>query len=65
LDGIYKVEYGVNDAFGSSVMCMHAGKPMGGNSAFAHLGTYRQESNGEIVAELITHATMTIPITSR
>jgi hypothetical protein len=36
-----------------------------GNSVFAHLGTYRQESNGEIVAELITHATMTIPITSR
>lgn len=54
LDGLYKVEYGVNDAFGRSVMCMHAGKLLGGNSAFAHLGTYRQESNGEIVAELIT-----------
>ena len=22
LDGLYKVEYGVNDAFGRSVMCM-------------------------------------------
>lgn len=54
LDGLYKAEYGVNDAFGCSVMCMHAGKLLGGNSAFAHLGTYREESNGEIAAELIT-----------
>ena len=54
LDGLYKVEYGVNDAFGRSVMCMHAGKLLGGNSAFAHLGTYREESSGEIAAELIT-----------
>ena len=54
LDGLYKVEYGVNDAFGRSVMCMHAGRLLGGNSAFAHLGTYREESNGEIAAELIT-----------
>ena len=53
LDGLYKVEYGVNDAFGRSVMCMHAGKMLGGNSAFAHVGTY-QESNGEIAAEIIT-----------
>ncbi len=54
LDGLYRAEYGVNDAFGRSVMCMHAGKLLGGNSAFAHLGTYREESNGEIAAELIT-----------
>jgi hypothetical protein len=54
LDGLYKAEYGVNDAFGRSVMCMHAGKLLGGNSAFAHLGSYREESNGEIAAELIT-----------
>jgi hypothetical protein len=54
LDGLYKVEYGVNDAFGRSVMCMHAGKLLGGNSAFAHLGTYREEANGEIAADLIT-----------
>ena len=54
LDGLYRVEYGVNDAFGRSVMCMHAGKLLGGNSAFAHLGTYREESDGEIAAELIT-----------
>jgi hypothetical protein len=54
LDGLYKVEYGVNDAFGRSVMCMHAGKMLGGNSAFAHLGSYREEDNGEISADIIT-----------
>jgi hypothetical protein len=53
LDGLYKVEYGINDAFGRSVMCMHAGKMLGGNSAFAHLGSY-QERDDEIIAEIIT-----------
>jgi hypothetical protein len=53
LDGLYKVEYGVNDAFGRSVMCMHAGKLLGGNSAFAHIGSYH-ENNGGIDAEIIT-----------
>jgi hypothetical protein len=53
LDGLYKVEYGINDAFGRSIMCMHDGKMLGGNSAFAHLGTY-QENGDEIAAEIIT-----------
>ncbi|WP_027556351.1 GrlR family regulatory protein [Bradyrhizobium sp. Cp5.3] len=53
LDGLYKVEYGINDAVGRSIMCMHDGKLLGGNSAFAHLGTY-QERDGEIIAEVIT-----------
>jgi hypothetical protein len=53
LDGLYKVEYGVNDAFGRSIMCMHDGKMLGGNSAFAHLGTYRHDGD-EIAAEIIT-----------
>jgi hypothetical protein len=53
LDGLYKAEYGINDAFGRSVMCMHAGKMLGGNSAFAHLGSYR-ERDGGIDAEVIT-----------
>jgi len=44
LNGLYKVEYGVNDAFGRSIMCMHNGKLMGGSSAFAHLGTYREKA---------------------
>src|SRR2546423_353463 len=34
-------------------MCMHAGKLLGGNSAFAHIGSYH-ENNGGIDAEIIT-----------
>src|SRR5205085_9079765 len=34
-------------------MCMHDGKMLGGNSAFAHLGTYHQ-SGDEVAAEIIT-----------
>ena len=34
-------------------MCMHNGKLLGGNSAFAHLGTY-QEKAEEIIGEVIT-----------
>ncbi len=54
LNGLYKAEYGINDAFGRSVMCMHDGKLLGGNSAFAHLGSYEIDGSGEIAAELIT-----------
>jgi len=53
LNGLYKVEYGINGAFGRSIMCMHDGRMLGGNSAFAHLGTY-QVTEGEIAAEVIT-----------
>ncbi len=53
VNGLYKAEYGVNDAFGRSIMCMHNGKMLGGNSAFAHLGTY-QERGGEILGEVTT-----------
>ena len=53
MDGLYKVEYGVGDAFGRSIMCMHDGNMLGGNSAFAHLGTYHQ-SGDEVAAEIIT-----------
>lgn len=53
LDGLYKVEYGVNDAFGRSIMCLHQGKLLGGNSAFAHLGTYRLQGD-EVIGEVVT-----------
>ena len=53
VNGLYKAEYGVDDAFGRSIMCMHEGRMLGGNSAFAHLGTYR-EAGGEILGEVIT-----------
>jgi hypothetical protein len=53
LDGLYKVEYGVGEEFGRSIMCMHDGKLLGGNSAFAHLGTYRFDGD-EVVGQVIT-----------
>jgi hypothetical protein len=53
LDGLYKVEYGINGAFGRSIMCMHEGRLLGGNSAFAHLGTYVVR-DGLIEASVIT-----------
>jgi hypothetical protein len=53
LEGLYKVEYGVNEAFGRSIMCLHHGKLLGGNAAFAHLGTYRFDGD-DVVGEVIT-----------
>lgn len=53
LRGLYSCEYGIGDAVGRSVMHADAGKLLGGNSGFAHTGTYR-EIDGEIVAEIIT-----------
>jgi len=54
LKGFYKCEYGfVGDRLMRSVMYVHEGRMLGGNSAFAHDGTYH-EDNGEIVAEIIS-----------
>jgi hypothetical protein len=53
LDGFYKVEFQVNGASGRSVMYAHDGVLLGGGSAFAHIGTYR-EAGDEIIAELVT-----------
>jgi hypothetical protein len=53
VEGLYKVEYDINDGSGRSVLYAHAGKMLGGNTAFAHLGTY-EIVNGEIVARLRT-----------
>jgi hypothetical protein len=51
--GFYTVRFQVNDAVGRSVMYAHAGKMLGGNSAFAHIGTY-EEVDGEIATEIKT-----------
>jgi hypothetical protein len=45
--GFYKVRFQLNDAVGRSVMHARDGKMLGGNSAFAHIGTY-EESGGEV-----------------
>jgi hypothetical protein len=54
LEGFYKVRFQVNDAVGRSVMYAHAGKMLGGNSAFAHYGTY-QEIDGVVTSEITSH----------
>ena len=51
LRGFYKVRFQVNDAVGRSVMYAHAGSMLGGNSAFAHFGTF-QETDGEVISEI-------------
>ena len=53
MEGLYKVEYDINNGSGRSVLYAHAGKMLGGNTAFAHFGSY-QEVGGEIVAEIRT-----------
>lgn len=51
LQGFYKCEYRVNDATGRSVMYVDKGHMLGGNSAFAHIGTY-EETDGRVVAAI-------------
>jgi hypothetical protein len=53
LEGLYKVEYDIANGSGRSVLYAHAGKMLGGNTAFAHFGSY-QDVDGEIVARLRT-----------
>ena len=53
MEGLYKVEYDIGDGSGRSVLYAHAGKMLGGNTAFAHFGNY-QDVGGEIVARLRT-----------
>lgn len=54
LEGFYKVRFQVNDAVGRSVMYCHDGIMLGGNSAFAHYGTF-SEANGVVVSEITSH----------
>jgi hypothetical protein len=51
--GFYTVRFQLNDAVGRSVMYAHGGKLLGGNSAFAHIGSY-EERDGEIDIEVKT-----------
>ena len=54
LEGFYKVRYQVDDAVGQSVMYVHGGSMLGGNSAFAHYGTY-EEVDGVVTSEITSH----------
>ena len=50
-EGFYKVRFQLGEAVGLSVMYAGDGKMLGGNSAFAHIGTY--ERTGDEIAVVI------------
>ena len=54
LQGFYKVRFQVDDAVGRSVMFADNGVMLGGNSAFAHYGTY-SEVDGVVTSEITSH----------
>ena len=45
-EGFYKVRFQLDDAVGRSVMYARDGRMLGGNSAFAHIGTYQKSDDG-------------------
>jgi hypothetical protein len=51
--GFYKVRFQLGDAAGRSVMYARDGKMLGGNSAFAHIGTY-EDFGDDIAIEIKT-----------
>ncbi|WP_315838720.1 GrlR family regulatory protein [Bradyrhizobium prioriisuperbiae] len=53
-EGFYKVEFSVDAAVGRSVMYVHAGQMLGGNSGFAHYGSYH-EAGGETITRITSH----------
>jgi len=55
-EGFYKVRFQLGDAVGRSVMHAGNGKMLGGNSAFAHIGSYdKTEAGVDIVINTVRH----------
>ena len=52
-EGFYKVRFQLGEAVGRSVMHAGGGRMLGGNSAFAHIGTYEKTDDG-IAVEIKT-----------
>ncbi len=52
-EGFYKVRFQLNERVGRSVMYAGGGKMLGGNSAFAHIGTY-EKAGDEVRIEIKT-----------
>jgi T3SS negative regulator,GrlR len=46
LQGFYKVRFQLNSSVGRSVLYVRDGRMLGGNSAFAHIGTYEEVDDG-------------------
>jgi hypothetical protein len=51
-DGLYKCEYRAGAVLNRSVMHVRGGRMLGGNSAFAHVGSY-EEIDGVIVGRVV------------
>jgi hypothetical protein len=54
LQGLYKVEMHTLDGSRRGVLYAYDGKMMGGNSAFAFIGTYQESDSGDVVVDLST-----------
>jgi len=54
LNGLYKVEMHTVHGSRRGVIYVYDGKMMGGNSAFAFIGTYRESANGEVSVDIST-----------
>src|ERR1039457_5017752 len=54
LRGLYKVEMHTVQGSRRGVLYVYDGKMMGGNSAFAFIGTYREAADGEVSVEVST-----------
>ena len=52
-EGFYKVRFELGGALGRSVMYVGGGKMLGGNSAFAHIGSYEKPGD-EVAIEIKT-----------
>ena len=51
-EGLYKVEMHTVHGSRRGVLYVHEGTMMGGNSAFAFMGTYRDCENGEVLVDI-------------
>lgn len=51
-DGFYKCEYRAGAVLNRSVMHVRSGRMLGGNSAFAHIGSYEEAEDGVIVGRV-------------
>src|ERR1035437_4770163 len=54
LQGLYKVEMHTVHGSRRGVLYVYDGKMMGGNSAFAFIGTYRDSASGEVLVHIST-----------
>ena len=53
-EGFYKVRFQLGQSVGRGVMSARDGKMLGGNSAFAHIGTYQTTTGDEVAVEIKT-----------